>query len=189
MTRRLLIAAIDGQKHQCSINFLATMLKVQASLGRSTDVSASIDFFVTPEAAFQVFCEGGFDTCVILESTTSVDAAFVVDPPEYDTVLAPCPLPELDWKRAERVLKDPDSTERPEYVANVYNIDPVKATVVSPRYLKVSGSDVKEARALKLRKGVGFLLPKDVYVDLNSPAATMGTVAYTGCVGKRKVLR
>ena len=194
MARTVLIAAVDGPRlQQCTIAFCASLLKVQAQLLRRPEVQATINFFDSAAAALEEFAGKGFDACVVMDSGMGVDPSFVLDDFTEPVVIAPYPLCVVDWDRARAKLSAGgsagESTEKPENVGNVYNVDPSKARVTSASSLLISRDDVKEMKVFKVRKGVVLAETKEVCVDLAHPAVNMGRVAYTGCVGQRKQLR
>lgn len=189
MAPRTVHIAVISKHDTCTITFCASLLKLQVHLARTQDVQASINFYPCEQDALGDFAEKGHDTLVMVHSHIGVPEAFYLEEPTHDFILSPYPLAKIDWERVSRKLIDPDTTESPDHVGNVYNFDPSAGTPVSPRYYKVPREAVAECGVCKLRKGVSFEDARDVFVDLTNPSVNHGTLAYTGCVGVRKQLR
>ena len=178
-TPRSILVAVVMRADTCTIAFCASMLKLQVQLARSRDVAVAIDFVSSEDAGWAAFEAGGHETLVLLDSHMGVSPDFVLEAPAADCVISPYPLPTLDWARAETLLKDP-ACARPEEAALVYNVDPPAPCVPIDR--------VTDMRVAKYRRGAPRK-PDSVHVDLEHPSQCHGMVAFTGCVGHRRVLR
>lgn len=188
--RRVLLAAISPAS-TCTIGFCASLLKVQTQLTRRPDVQASIRFFPTQKDAFDVPATE-YDTIVCVDAEKAVPPEFMLDPLPEDVscLMSPYPLPIIDWDRVQRKLGCPyPSTEPPENVGNVYNFDPSRATPISPQCVSVPRDAVREWGVVKCASGVDLASVREVHVDLHHPTVNHGTIAFTGCVGWRNVLR
>lgn len=183
-TQRAILVAVILQHETCTIAFCASMLKLQVQLARLRDIAVAIDFLESEDAAWDAFTHGTFDTLVLVDSHFGVSPEFVLEEPRDDCVVSPYPLPRLDWERAAQTLADAaEAAEPPESVALAYNVD--IDSVETPR---IPMSCVKEMRVAKFRKGCPRA-PAAVTVDLEHPSQSHGKVAYTGCVGHRRILR
>lgn len=181
--RSILVAVILHLRDSCTIAFCASLLKLQVQLARRQDLAVAIDFVADDDAAWAAFETSGADTLVTLDSHAGVSPDFVLDPFEEDCVLAPYPLPAVDWDRAARVLAE-DSAEPPEHAGLTYNV--ALDRMDARGYVPIA--DVAEMRVAKFRRGASRK-PARVRVDLERPAQSFGNVAFTGCVGHRRVLR
>lgn len=181
--RSVLVAVILRARESCTIAFCASLLKVQVELARRQDLAVAIEFVRDDAAAWALFDNSDADTLVMLDSHAGVSPNFVLEPCQDDCVVAPYPLPTVDWDRAARVLAD-ESTEPPDHVAHTYNValDRMDARGCVPL------DDVAEMRVAKFRRGCPRRPPR-VRVDLDHPAQSFGTIAFTGCVAHRRVLR
>jgi hypothetical protein len=181
--------AVISTHDTCTITFCASLLKLQVQLARSSDIHTSINFYPCVQDALTDFAKKGHETLVMIHSHLGVPETFYLEEPAYDCVVSPYPLSKIDWDRVARKLADPETTESPQHVGNIYNFDPTRSTPVSARYVKVPREAVTEFGACKLRRGVDFDTVPHVYVDLTQPSVNHGTLDYTGCVGVRKQLR
>jgi hypothetical protein len=176
---RSVLVAVVARSDTCTIAFCASMLKLQVQLARAKDVAVAIDFVASQDAGWAAFEAGNHDTLVLLDSHMGVSPEFVLEEPTADCVISPYPLPKLDWAKAETLLKDP-ACAHPEEAAFVYNVDPPAPSVPFDK--------VTEMRVAKFRRGAPRN-PATVNVDLAHPSQCHGMVAFTGCVGHRRVLR
>lgn len=186
MQRSVLVAVVLHLRDSCTIAFCASLLKLQVQLARRQDMAVAIDFVADDAAAWAAFETSGADTLVTIDSHAGVDAGFVLDPMEDgdDCVVAPYPLPAVDWDRAARVLADGVTAEPADHAGLQYNValDRMDSRGVVPV------DDVAEMRVAKFRRGAPRR-PPTVRVDLAHPAQSFGKVAFTGCVGHRRILR
>lgn len=186
MVYKVLLAPISTNG-LCSISFCASMVQFQNQLAKESGLAASVMFFESAKEAETAFANGAYDAIVMMDTKMGVPTSFLVTPPRYDCEISPYPMPTIDWDRVERKIAA--TTERPEWVGNVYNFDASLAVPVDSKFARVSKEHVKECAVIKLRRGVTYQSVQEVYVDLANPSVNHGTVAYTGCVGARKTLR
>ncbi len=184
--RSVLVAVVLHARETCTIAFCASLLKLQVQLARRQDLAVAIDFVADDDAAWAAFEEKSeADTLVTIDSHAGFDPEFVLEPllPDDTCVLAPYPLRTIDWDRAARVLAE-STEEPPEHVGLRYNVSLDRVDSKG----RVPLTDVAEMRVAKFRRGCARR-PSPVRVDLARPAQSFGTVAFTGCVGHRRILR
>ncbi|NBS69726.1 hypothetical protein EBT31_12565 [bacterium] len=174
----------------CSIAFCASMIQFQNRLTKEPRaVAPTIKFFASTNDA-ETFFAGSpdFEAVVMFDTTMGVPTEFFLHPPEHECEISPYPLPTVDWDRVRRKIAT--TTEAPEYVGNVYNFDPAASEPVQgQRYVKVPVTAVREMKVVKLRRGTTLADVQTVHVDVTCPSTNHGQLAYTGCVGSRKILR
>lgn len=184
--RSVLVAVVLHARETCTIAFCASLLKLQVQLARRQDLAVAIDFVADDDAAWAAFAKTEADTMVVIDSHAGISPDFVLEPLETDEdcVIAPYPLRGIDWDRVTRVLEDPQASEPPDHAGLRYNValDRMDARGRVPLV------DVAEMRVAKFRRGAPRR-PSPIRVDLAHPAQSFGIVAFTGCVGHRRVLR
>lgn len=185
--RSVLVAVILHMRDTCTIAFCASILKLQVHLARRRDLAVAIDFVADDDAAWAAFDAGTADTLVIIDSHAGVEPDFALEPlaDGDDCVVAPYPLPAVDWDRAARVLGDDGTDEPADHAGLQYNV--ALDRMDSRGYVPVE--DVAEMRVAKFRRGTPRRPAAAVRVDLAHPAQSFGKVAFTGCVGHRRILR
>lgn len=144
------VLAIITHCDELSLVCTTSLLRLQQQAARRDDVSLDVHLVPTLLEALNTYDKG--DYVFVLDGNIGVspDFLFQAIASKHPVVAGVYPLPQVDWERVERVLRDDTATEPLNYAGNVYNLTP------APRGMAayVSVKDVKELKVMCLKSSV-----------------------------------
>ena len=207
---KVLLAIVNtpGSGATSSLGFAVSMLRLQTVMqGSPTPLQAVLEVVPSLRAAVDLVAgDASFQTLVAISSHLAFSSTFVLRALASGKpfVAGVYPLPVLDW---DRVKSKSESSERPEFRGNVYNVDAANAKSVGGGYMEVPAAGVEPGAVVLAREAVDAVAAKvkagecvadadvpvawggPVFVDVDQQCANFGPVEFFGCVGARTVLR
>lgn len=203
--KRILLAGI-APTGEASLAFVASLLRMQVDLLRSSSVRVSFEFFDHLGAALEYFYKADpeFDVFVGVRTDMTVESSQWFVECDRDFVVGVYPTGIIDWKRVDEKIATTTS-ESPSCVGHTYNVDLSKSAINNGRYVVVKNAglglvklrrtvvDSIEDKKRLFGPGAEYelceLWGKDIYADIATKTVHNCSVPFYGCVGQRRILR